>query len=243
MTFQIPDVFFPIVTMTIAFALALYSWRRSRAVAIIIVSWAVLTLFTARIPYFQSPNSWSDGDAIGYYAFNAVYAIPVVLLLIASWRSAAFQKFMRETPTPVLTATQLYRLSGASLLILYLNGSIPAEIGLSSGILDIIIGLTALPMAWVLYRGFAWGRNAAIVWNIVGLLDFIIAATVITLSFEGLIDVSPIPSRMGLYPLSLITLFQVAVATFIHIILLRRLLQNENSIDALQVLNQQRSVA
>ncbi|MEO1165974.1 MAG: hypothetical protein AAFV98_19475 [Chloroflexota bacterium] len=226
MAFQIPNIFYPIVTLTIAFAIATYSWQRSRTVAIITIGWAILTLFTAQIPYFQSPDNWSDGDVNGYYLFNALFIIPVVLLCFATWRSASFSKFMQDTPSWVLTATQIYRLSGASLLILYLNGSMPAEIGLPNGIMDIIVGITALPLAWAIHRGFSWSRNLAIIWNIFGLLDFIIAATVISLSFEGLIDIAPSPTRMGRYPLSLITLYQVAIAAFIHMYLLQRLLRN-----------------
>lgn len=224
---QIPDLAFIATTLTIGCILAIYSWQRSKIIAIVILSWAILSLFTAQIPFFQNSDSWTDRDAIGYYAFNAMFLIPVIVLLVLAWRSTTFKSFMSETPTWVLTATQLYRLSGSSLIFLYLQGVIPVEIGLPNGIMDILIGLTALPLAWVLYRGYVWGRNTAIIWNVIGLLDFIIAATVISLSFEGLITVSPVPVRMGLYPLSLITIYQVAIAAFIHIYLLQRLLRQD----------------
>ncbi len=223
---QIPDILFPIITLTIGSAIALYSWQRSRTVAIIAIAWAIASIALAQIPYVQSPDSWTEGDAFGFNVFNAIFAIPVIILVVASWRSKAFGKFMSDTPSWVLMATQIYRLSGATLLILYLEGLLPAEIGLSNGIQDIIIGLTALPVAWALYRGFSWSRNLAIVWNLVGLFDFVSAAMVISLSHFGIIDISPVPARMGLYPLSLITIYQVAVAFFIHLYLLQRLFRS-----------------
>lgn len=224
----IPDIFFPIVALTIGIVFAAYSWRRSKIVALFVLGWAILSLFIARIPFFADPNAWSEGDIIGYNTFNALFLIPVIGLVIASWRSAHFQQFMSATPTWILTATQLYRLSGGTLLILYMQGLIPAEIGLFSGVMDIIIGALALPLAWTLYKSFSWSRKVAIVWNIVGLLDFVGAATVITVSFFGLMEISPVPARMGIYPLSLITIYQVAIATFIHIYLLNRLFRQSD---------------
>lgn len=225
----IPDIIFPIITLTIGTVIAAYSWQRSRIVAVIAMSWAILSLFTAQIPYFQNPDRWTEGDLLGYNAFNAVFTIPIIVLVIASWRSSEFRKFMNDTPVWVLTASQLYRLSGATLLLYYFQDLLPAEIGISNGVLDIIIGMTALPLAWALYRGFSWSRNFAIIWNFVGLFDFVAAAAVITLSFFGVIEISPVPARMGLYPLSLITVYQVAIAFFIHIHLLQRLFRNESS--------------
>ncbi len=221
---NIPNIIFPIIALTIATGIALYSWRRSRTVAIVAMGWAILSLFTARIPFFQTLDRWSDGDFLGFLAFNAVFATPLLLLLIGLRRSATFQKFMEDTPTWVLTATQIYRLTGTSFLILYVQGLLPAAIGLSNGLQDFIIGITALPLAWMLYRGFFWSRNWAIVWNLAGLFDLVSAVTVITLSISGLIELVPAPSRMGIYPLSLISLYQVVIAMFIHIYLLRRLL-------------------
>jgi len=94
-------------------------------------------------------------------------------------------------------------------------------------VLDIIVGVTALPVAWVLARGFSWSRNLAIVWNLVGILDLASAFTVVTLSIFGLLALDPAPTRMGLYPLSIVSIYQVAIAIFLHIYLLRRLIYTE----------------
>jgi hypothetical protein len=227
MNLQIPNIVFPIITLTIATVIALYSWRRSRTVAIVALIWAVISLFTARIPFFQNPDQWTDGDLLGFMAFGSFVMIPVVLCFVVLWQSSAFQQFMNNTPSWVLTATQVYRLTGAGFLLLYLQGLLPTEIGLVNGVLDIVVGVTALPVAWTLARGFPWSRNLAIVWNIVGIFDLASAFTVVTLSIFGLIDLVPAPARMGLYPLSIISVYQVAIAIFIHIYLLRRLIYTE----------------
>ncbi|MEO0563702.1 MAG: hypothetical protein AAF125_16470 [Chloroflexota bacterium] len=229
MNASIPDVFFPIVTMTIATVIAAYSWRRSRTIAMILFGWGVVSLFTARIPYFESVESWTDGESLGPLVFNAVSSIPIILLFIAAWRSPAFKRFMRNTPSWVLTATQLYRLAGGVLLVLYLDGILPAEIGITNGVMDIIVGLTAIPMAWALYRGLSWSRNVAIAWNVFGLLDFVAAGVILSLSQSGELVLSPSPAQMGMYPLTLITVYQVAIATFIHFFLLGRLFRTDVS--------------
>jgi len=221
MDFQIPDLFFPIVALTIAGAIALYSWNRSRVVALVSIGWAILSLFTSQIP--QNMND----PIMSYLAFNTIFGLPIILLLIASYRSKTFMTFLAGTPVWVLTATQIYRLSGGSLLILYLSAQLPAEIGLSNGVQDIVIGLTALPLAWLLYHGFQWSRNLAIVWNFLGLVDFISAAVIISLVTFGAIHLSPEPTQMGMYPLALISVYQVPIAFFLHIHLLIRLLRTD----------------
>ncbi|MEM6530945.1 MAG: hypothetical protein AAF653_21790, partial [Chloroflexota bacterium] len=216
---------FTVIALTIAVVIAAYSWRRLPVLSVIMVGWAVLSLLMARIPFFQNAEDPS-GDAIGFIAFNVASLLPIICLFVASRRSAAFKQFLAETPTWVLTVTQLYRISGASLLVYYSQGLLPAEIGVSNAVQDIFIGVTALPVAWALYRGFSWSRNLAIIWNIVGLFDFVSAAAVLSLSNMGAIELSPAPTLMGMYPLSLITLYQVAIAIFIHIYLLQRLFGN-----------------
>ena len=221
------DILFPTITLTIATVISLYSWRRSRTVAVVALVWAVISLFTSRIPFFQNPDQWTDGDWLGFMAFGSFVMVPIVLGFVALWRSSAFRQFMNDTPSWVLTATQVYRLTGAGFLLLYLQDLLPAEIGLVNGVLDIVVGVTAIPVAWTLARGFKGSRNLAIAWNLVGMFDLASAFTVVTLSIFGLIDIIPAPARMGLYPLSIISVYQVAIAIFIHIYLLRRLIYTE----------------
>ena len=223
-------IVFPVITLTISAVIALYGWRRSRAVAIVAVTWAVVSLFTSRIPFFQEPDKWSEGDVLGFMAFGGLVMTPVVLGFVALWRSSTFQDFMEDTPSWVLTVTQTYRLTGAGFLLLYLEGSLPAEIGVVNGTLDIIVGVTAIPVAWTLARGFSWSRNLAIAWSLVGIFDLACAFTVVTLSLFGLIELVPAPSRMGLFPLSIVSIYQVSTAIFIHIYLFRRLLRSELSL-------------
>lgn len=223
----IASIIFPAIALTIAIAIALYSWRRSQTVAIVAIVWAIISLFTARIPFFQNLDRWTDGDLLGFIAFGSILTIPVMLFLIALSRSQSFQQFMNDTPSWVLTATQVYRLTGASFLWLYLRDLLPAEVGLVSGVLDIIVGITALPVAWTLSRGFPWSRNLAIAWNFVGMFDLTSSFTVVTLSIFGLLALDPAPTRLGSYPLSIVSVYQVAIAIFIHIYLLRRLIYTE----------------
>jgi hypothetical protein len=181
-------------------------------------------LFTARIPFFQQVGRWSDGDLLGFMGFGTALMIPVALFFVALSRSQSFRQFMNDTPSWVLVSTQVYRLTGSSFLFLYLRGLLPAEIGLVNGVLDIVVGITALPVAWTLARGLPWSRNLAIAWNLVGLLDLASAFTVVTVSILGLLQVDPAPTTMGLYPLSLVSVYQVAIALCIHLYLARRLL-------------------
>ncbi|MEM7337805.1 MAG: hypothetical protein AAF467_04095 [Actinomycetota bacterium] len=224
-----PDIVFPIITLSIGAAIAGYAWRRSRTVALVTLGWAVLSLATARIDYFETVGTWSEGDEAGSTLFNIVGGVPVVLLVLAWWRLPAFRSFVMGTPSWVFALSQVYRVTGISLLFLYADDLLPAEIGVTNAVMDVVIGLTAPLVAVALHRGVAWARAGAIAWNVFGLADFVIAGAFISLSLRGVIELSPAPSQMGIYPVSLITVYQVAIAFFVHIVLLWRLVRRPHA--------------
>lgn len=228
----ISSTIFEAIALAIAAGIALYSWRRSRTVAAVAIVWFIISLFTARIPFFQHADRWAEGDFLGFMAFGSVLMIPVALFFVALSRSKSFRQFMDHTPTWVLVSTQVYRLTGASFLLLYLRDLLPAEIGLVNGVLDIVVGVTALPIAWALARGFAQSRSLVIVWNVIGILDLAIAFAVVTISILGIVQLNPVPTRMGIYPLSLVSVYQVAIALCIHIYLFQRLLHRDSTSSA-----------
>lgn len=82
---------------------------------------------------------------------------------------------------------------------------------------------------WVLGKGIPGTRQIAIVWNIFGISDFVIAVSVVSLSIFGLVTMTPDPVRIGLHPLALIGLFQLPLSIAIHLLALRKLVMEERS--------------
>ena len=79
-------------------------------------------------------------------------------------------------PTTWLVALQLYRVFG-SWLASWLRGVLPGVLALPAGTGDVLTGLFAVPAAIAFATGTAQGRKAAILWNIFGLADFVVAIT------------------------------------------------------------------
>ena len=89
--------------------------------------------------------------------------------------------------------------------------------------LDVLIGLTAPAVA----RSVRAGRTGgAITWNLLGLLDFVVAVTVGVAASPGplrVLTVAPSTAALTVLPLVLIPTFLVPLATVMHLVSLRAL--------------------
>jgi hypothetical protein len=55
------------------------------------------------------------------------------------------------------------------------EGIIAPTFGYVAGIGDILIGVTAIPIAYIIKKGYSWARRGSMVWNILGMADLIAA--------------------------------------------------------------------
>lgn len=157
--------------------------------------------------------------------------VPIIVGITILAKSATFQKIVDNTSQPWLVGVQVTRVMGVVFLVLYARGLMPAEFALPSGIGDVIIGATAPFVALILFLNQSLGRKIAIVWNIVGFLDLVLA---IILGFAT----SPTPYQfLALdnpnnflfdFPLALIPTFAVPLSLLLHIFSLRVLFKNRN---------------
>lgn len=207
----------------IAIAVSAYSWNRYRLFSYITIIWFLATLGLAQIPYFQDPISWTDGDWKGFLVFGSLLMVPVTLLILAWHKSPKFQAFLNQIPTWLLISTQVYRLAGIFFLIFYFQDKLPLEIGLVNGILDVVVAIGAVIVATVVYQKGVKANSLVLAWNGIGLLDFASAFTMVGVSFFGIVNISPAPTLMAMPPLTLISIFQVPLAMFIHIYLIARI--------------------
>lgn len=98
------------------------------------------------------------------------------------------------------------------------QGILHPAFGIPAGVGDILIGVTAIPFAYFLRRGFGWSNYALVVWNVLGIADLVMAVSL------GLIT-SPIfgISTMTTFPWILVPVFGVPFALLLHGIILYRL--------------------
>lgn len=124
------------------------------------------------------------------------------------WQPRAF-RYVR-----ILTAVQTVRLAGLLLFVQLQVGNFPAYFAIPFGLGDAFIGVTAIPLAYLLRRGGIRTYALLLAWNIEGLADLLYAIAVA--SYGGLTQtiMTNLPSVLVVAPSSIV----------LHVVLLYLLL-------------------
>ncbi|MDA9412241.1 MFS transporter [Bradyrhizobium sp. CCBAU 45384] len=164
----------------------------------------------------------------------AAIFLPVVTgapLLLLSKRVG---QLLDAMPTNWLVALQLYRIVGSQWLAYWLLGLLPGLWALPAGTGDVLTGLFAVTAATALAARTAEGRKAAILWNIFGIADFVVAITLGMLITPGPFQlIIPQGPNVGLdnYPNVLTPAFVVPSSILLHALSLRQLRRRSRARD------------
>jgi hypothetical protein len=124
-----------------------------------------------------------------------------------------------------LTVPQIFRVVGVTFLVVMALGKLPAVFAVPAGLGDIAIGLEAIYVARSIRRGPPVGRRA--VWfNILGLLDLVVATAIGVTAAPGVahvLSVSPSTEQIALLPVVLIPTAVVPLAVALHVLSLRKI--------------------
>jgi hypothetical protein len=149
--------------------------------------------------------------------------IPLALFLAAYFRWKSFREFILRADLRFVAAIEGWRWGGLGFLSLYANGILPGLFALPAGLGDMAIGITAPWIVISLVRNplFA-GSRRFVIWNILGIADFVVAVSTATLSsgaFPGIIALigNVTTSPMTRLPLVLIPTFMVPFFTMLHL--------------------------
>ena len=153
-------------------------------------------------------------------------ATPIAIFVLLYRWSPSVRLVAQSANLVVLTLLHLWRLGGADFLVEYSRGRLPAGFAFPAGIGDMIIGLTAIPMALALRRDPEKARPWFILWNVFGLLDLVVAVGSGILHSEsslGLLAGSgPTTQIMTVLPRSLIPTFFVPLFISLHLLAIHR---------------------
>jgi hypothetical protein len=164
-----------------------------------------------------------SGSLLGTFAqfplvFYLIIGDPVALYVAGYLLSDAFRRNVRSlVGDPFgITALQVYRVLGVSMAIQAQRHALPEVFGLPAGFGDLFIGVTALLAAAAFTSGTKSGKAVFVLWNVLGLLDLIIAVS--TAALAASMPFSPVTmAPMRLYPLSLVPAFGVPLAFLLHV--------------------------
>jgi hypothetical protein len=184
-----------------------------RAVAITVTVWLLLVVSLGAAGVFVGPPGTSPlAIAIGV-------AAPLALFFASLQLSPSFREFVLSLDLRLIAAIQAWRWAGMGFLSLYAHNVLPAVFALPAGLGDMAIGVTApwIMLALIRQPGFA-ARGAFIRWNVLGILDLLIAISIGTVSTflatgaPGEISTAP----MAMLPLLLIPAFLVPLFLMLH---------------------------
>lgn len=182
--------------------------------AAVLGGWLVVSGLLARAGvYRQDP-----GEVVPWLL---VVVTGTLIVLLLATRIPLVSRILADPGTPArLALPHTLRVVGVLFLILMAQGHLPAAFALPAGLGDIAIGVAAPFVARRLARGS--GRAGAVRFNVLGILDLVVAASIGFLLF-GFVEVTPSTAPLRLLPLALIPTAPVPLALALHIVSLRRL--------------------
>ncbi|WP_298877895.1 MFS transporter [uncultured Bradyrhizobium sp.] len=203
------------------------SQRRATWLAIIVpfTLWAAVAWSAAINGVFRT--GYSQLPLLPAAIFLPLFVGTPLLLL-----SKRVGQLLDAMPTTWLVALQLYRVVGSQWLAYWLLGRLPGLWALPAGTGDVLTGLFAVTAATALASGTAEGRKAAILWNMFGLADFVVAITLGMIITPGPFQlIIPDGPNVGLdgYPNVLTPAFVVPSSILLHALSLRQLRRRSRS--------------
>jgi hypothetical protein len=144
------------------------------------------------------------------------------MLLISSIQMKALADYSKQMQynktTSILIAVHTWRIVGIVFLWGMTQGLLDPAFAIPAGVGDILIGVTAIPFAFFLWKGYSWSKYAVVAWSVLGIADLVNAATL------GLISNPDFgTSTMTTLPWILVPTVGVPLALALHGITLYRL--------------------
>jgi len=120
--------------------------------------------------------------------------------------------------TSLLIAVQTYRIGGIAFLWGMTQGILDPAFAIPAGVGDILIGVTAIPFAIFLWKGYSRSKYALVVWSVLGIADLVNAVTLGVITNPDFRT-----STMATFPWILVPTVAVPAALALNGIILHRL--------------------
>jgi hypothetical protein len=194
---------------------------RRTAVTVATVAGLVLGGWLVTSAVLAGAGAYRQDPAADRPWLGAAIVVPFVAILLAA-RIPVVSRILAGPGMPArLAMPQTLRIVGGTFLAVWALGKLPAVFVLPAGLGDIAVGAAAPFVA----RRLARGRYRSGLWfNVLGLVDLVVAVTMGSLAAQGLhrlLAVSPSTEGLALLPLALIPTTAVPLAAALHVISLR----------------------
>lgn len=193
-----------------------------------------LTLWFVLVTIMAVTEVLTYQHGVGAPGLGVAVILPIVILSVGVLRSPSLRRALQTIPLYMLIGVHAIRVLGVTFLILYAAGRLPAPFAPVAGWGDVMVGLAAGPVAWLVYKHGAAVRPTVLVWNILGLLDLAAAIGLGAVSSPGplqLIFTEPGSAIMTTLPWLLIPGFLVPLLASTHLAVFYRLNRSESFAD------------
>lgn len=187
-----------------------------------------MALWFAVVVILAATGVLGNERGIGVGGVGLAVLIPIVALSATLLRAPSLRQGLERAPLSILTAVHAVRILGISFLILRAQSRLPAPFAPVAGWGDILVGVFALPVAWLVARQAPAWRAALWTWNLLSLADLVTAITLGVLSSPGplrAIFSEPGSGIMSSLPWLLIPGFLVPLLVTIHLAIFYRLIR------------------
>ncbi len=184
-----------------------------RSVVAVLAAWFLLVVsLGASGAFVGRPGTPPIAMGIGF-------AAPLALFFLWLQLSESFRTFIRSIDLRLIAGMQAWRWAGLGFLSLYAHKVLPAIFALPAGLGDMAIGIAAPWIVLALVRDPTFAaRPAFIRWNVLGILDLVVAVSIGTL-MTALSTGAPgevSTGAMATLPLLLIPAFMVPLFLMLH---------------------------
>lgn len=182
-------------------------------VALALAAWLVLVVSLGAFGVFVGPPGTPP------IAIAAAVTAPLLLFFAWVWLSQSFRQLVLSLDLRLIAGIQAWRWAGLGFLALYAHRVLPAMFALPAGLGDMAVGSAAPWIVVALARRPAFAASPAFIrWNVLGILDLVLAislgAVSATLSTGAAGEISTAP--MATLPLLVIPAFFVPLFLMLH---------------------------
>lgn len=190
------------LTTGIALTVVLFAW------------WGVVQALGAQNVF------WAGDGVESAPIILASIVIPAALGIFLLGRSRRVADLIDALPLSWLVGAQFYRILGVIFLVLWMDdGKLPADFAVSAGWGDIAVGLLALLVGWMAYRGFRAANRVAFGWNLLGMADLVAAVGLGAMTSPGALHLLALDNPnlyATAYPLVMVPAFAVPISLILH---------------------------
>ena len=183
---------------------------------------ALLALWFALAALVGMTGAVAAGPDSLFRPIALTMVVPVLAFVALYLGSTRFRDFVLGRDLRFVTLLQAWRVVGFAFLPLYFFGVLPGLFAWPAGVGDVLVGLSAPWVVFTLLRDPAFATSRAfVVWNVLGLADFVVAGAAATLAsgaVSGLVVAGGVTSApMEVWPLNMFPSFLVPLFAFAHL--------------------------